>query len=55
MQSALSLIPPRTDLLPITGAGHELLTKSNRESLIEQVTSGFISNYSTYTHAKHAR
>ena len=48
MQSALSLIPARTDLLEITGAGHELLTKSNRESLIERVTSSF----STFTHAK---
>jgi uncharacterized protein len=41
MQSALSLIPARTELLPIDGAGHELLTKSNREELIEQVTSRF--------------
>lgn len=41
MQSALSLIPARTDLLPVSGAGHELLTKSNREALIEEVTSRF--------------
>jgi predicted alpha/beta-hydrolase family hydrolase len=52
MQSALSLIPARTDLLPITGAGHELLTKSNRESVIEQVTSRFISSFGTFTQAK---
>jgi predicted alpha/beta-hydrolase family hydrolase len=52
MQSALSLIPTRTDLLPITGAGHELLTKSNRESLIEQITSRFISSFATSAHAK---
>jgi predicted alpha/beta-hydrolase family hydrolase len=51
MQSALNLIPARTDLLPITGAGHELLTKSNRESVIEQVTSRFISSFGTFTHA----
>ena len=51
MQSALSLIPARTDLLPITGAGHELLTKSNRESLIEQVTSRFISSFASFIHA----
>lgn len=52
MQSALSLIPARTDLLSITGAGHELLTKSNRDSLIEQVPSRFISGFATFTHAK---
>ena len=52
MQSALSLIPAKTDLLPITAAGHELLTKSNRELLIEQVTSRFISGFATFTHAK---
>lgn len=52
MQSALSLIPARTDLLPITGAGHELLTKSNRDSLIEQVTSRFISSFASFGHAK---
>jgi|HubBroStandDraft_2_1064218.scaffolds.fasta_scaffold515493_1 predicted alpha/beta-hydrolase family hydrolase len=52
MQSALSLIPARTDLLPIAGAGHELLTKNNGESLIEQVTSRFISGFATFTHAK---
>lgn len=42
MQSALSLIPARTDLLPISGAGHELLTKSNRAALIEDVMSRFL-------------
>lgn len=52
MLSALSLIPARTDLLPITGAGHELLNKSNGESLIEQVTSRFIAGFATFTHAK---
>jgi len=41
MQSAVSLIPARTELLPIAGAGHELLTKTNREDLIMQVTAGF--------------
>jgi len=45
MQSALSLIPSRTDLLPIAGAGHELLTKSNRETLIEEVKSRFLSGF----------
>ena len=41
METALSLIPARTELLPIAGAGHELMTKNNRESLIAAVTSGF--------------
>jgi predicted alpha/beta-hydrolase family hydrolase len=41
MKSALELIPARTDLLAIAGAGHELMTGSNREGLIEAVTSGF--------------
>ena len=45
MQSALNLIPARTDLLPIAGAGHELLTKSNREALIEEVVSRFLSGF----------
>ena len=45
MQSALSLIPTRTELLPIPGAGHELLTKSNREILIEAVMSSFKSGF----------
>jgi predicted alpha/beta-hydrolase family hydrolase len=52
MQSALSLIPARTDLQPVVGAGHELLTKSNRESLIEQVTFRFISSFAILTQAK---
>jgi predicted alpha/beta-hydrolase family hydrolase len=51
MQSALSLIPARTELLPIDGAGHELLTKRNREELIEQVTSRFMSMFAAITHA----
>jgi uncharacterized protein len=41
MESALSLIPARTELLPVAGAGHELMTKSNRDDLIAQVTSRF--------------
>jgi predicted alpha/beta-hydrolase family hydrolase len=41
MESALALIPARTELLAIAGAGHELMTKSNREDLIAAVTSGF--------------
>jgi uncharacterized protein len=45
MQSALSLIPARTELLTIPGAGHELLTKSNRELLIQEVTSKFLAGF----------
>lgn len=52
MQSALSLIPARTDLLPVAGAGHELLTNSNRETLIEEVMSRFLSGFASFTHTK---
>ena len=41
MESALKLIPARTELLPVAGAGHELMTKTNRNDLIEQVASRF--------------
>jgi uncharacterized protein len=40
-ESALSVIPARTELLPVAGAGHELMTKSNRDVLLAQVTSRF--------------
>jgi hypothetical protein len=33
MADALNLIPAATELFPIPGAGHELLTKRNREEL----------------------
>jgi uncharacterized protein len=42
METALALIPARTRLLPIAGAGHELMTKSNRDDFISQVTSNFL-------------
>jgi len=42
MESALKLIPARTELLPVDGAGHELMTGSNREGLIRQVTTRFL-------------
>jgi uncharacterized protein len=41
MESALNLIPARTGLLPVVAAGHELMTRSNRDVLREQVTSKF--------------
>lgn len=42
MESALALVPARTELLAVEGAGHELLTRGDREILIEQVTSRFL-------------
>lgn len=33
LQAALKLIPARTEVLTVTGAGHELLNKQNREEL----------------------
>jgi hypothetical protein len=39
--SALTLIPARTELLSVTGAGHELLGKKNRDSLPEKVVETF--------------
>ena len=41
MCSALQLIPAETRLLMIEAAGHELLTKSNRDGLLKMVTSEF--------------
>jgi uncharacterized protein len=41
MEAALKLIPARTELLPITGAGHELMTKRNREELSQSVAKAF--------------
>jgi predicted alpha/beta-hydrolase family hydrolase len=39
--SALKLIPARTELLTVTGAGHELLSKKNRDSMPETVVETF--------------
>jgi hypothetical protein len=39
--TALKLIPARTELLSIAGAGHELLGKKNRDSLPETVVEKF--------------
>ena len=41
MEAALSLIRARTELLPIAGAGHELLTKQNRDELPKTVVEAF--------------
>jgi hypothetical protein len=37
----LRLIPARTELLSITGAGHELMTKKNRDELPKVVVEAF--------------
>jgi predicted alpha/beta-hydrolase family hydrolase len=39
--TALKLIPARTELLPVTGAGHELMTKRNRDELSKIVVEAF--------------
>lgn len=41
MAAALRLVPTRTELLPIAGAGHELLTKQNRDTLPGTVVEAF--------------
>lgn len=42
MKVALRLIPARTELLEIAGAGHELMTKRNRRELAETVVKKFM-------------
>ncbi len=39
--SASKLIPARTELLPVTGGGHELLSKKNREELPAAIVKTF--------------
>jgi hypothetical protein len=41
LSTALKLIPAPAELLPITGAGHELMTKKNRDELPEKVVEAF--------------
>ena len=41
MTAALTLIPAPTELLTVTGAGHELLTKQNRDQLPKTVVGAF--------------
>jgi len=43
MATALELIPARTELLPITGSGHELMTKKNHSELPKIVVEAFLS------------
>ena len=42
MEAALKLIPTRTELLTIDGAGHELMTSKNRGELPQQVVETFL-------------
>lgn len=42
MPAALRLIPARTELLPVAEAGHELLTRANREHLAGDVAEAFL-------------
>lgn len=41
MEETLKLVPARTELLPISGAGHELLSKKNREQAVPQIVQAF--------------
>jgi uncharacterized protein len=41
MMAALALVPARTELLPIANAGHELLSKKNRDELLRSVVDRF--------------
>ena len=41
LEAALQLIRARTELLPVTGAGHELVTKRNRDELPKIVVEAF--------------
>ncbi len=46
LESAIKLIPAPTKLVPVEGAGHALLQKSNREELPEAVVEEFDSFFS---------
>ena len=41
LTAALTLIPTRTELLPVAGAGHELVTKRNRDDVSKIVVEAF--------------
>jgi uncharacterized protein len=41
MEAALTLIPARTELLPVESAGHELMTACNRDALPSEIASAF--------------
>ena len=41
MEAALKVVPARTELLPVEGAGHELMSKRNRDTLPQLVVEAF--------------
>jgi predicted alpha/beta-hydrolase family hydrolase len=41
VSAALGLIPARTELLPVTGAGHELVAKKTRDAVVRQIVESF--------------
>jgi len=41
MEAALKLIPVTTQLLPLSAAGHELLTKRNRDEAVKTIVDSF--------------
>lgn len=43
IEAAIKLIPARTDLLEVPDAGHELISKRNREALPQRVVERFLS------------
>ena len=45
MEAALKLIPARAELLPASGAGHELISKKNRDELTQQVVQAFCKRF----------
>jgi predicted alpha/beta-hydrolase family hydrolase len=47
LEGAIKLIPARTKLVPIEGAGHSLLQRSNREELPDRVVQEFLAFFSS--------
>ncbi len=50
LQSAIKLIPARTKLVPIEGAAHGLMQKSNREELPGRIVQEFQAIHAAVTH-----
>lgn len=42
LEAALKLIPARTELVMVAGAGHEVMTKRNRAELTQDVVARFL-------------
>lgn len=42
MEAAIALIPSRTELVPVDGAGHELLARGNRDALPGRIAETFL-------------